>query len=150
MSFFNTITKFIKYCSVALGSALTDWLVFMALNLCGGPYMLCQATSRAVGGVFSFIVNRYWSFSAKNGRHITVQGRRFILLYFFSYSLSLGLLYFFVDIIHLSVYISKLTADTICFMINFVVMHNYVYHQRQGLLWAARNGIKSIKRKYGK
>jgi len=150
MSLFNIITKFIKYCSVALGSAITDWLVFIALTFLGVPYIHCQATSRFVGGVFSFIVNRYWSFSAKNGRHITVQGRRFTLLYFFSYALSLGLLYFFVDIIHMPVYISKLAADTICFIVNFVVMHNYVYHQRQGLLWITSNVINSIMRRYTK
>lgn len=147
MGFFNSIKQFLKYCSVALGSAVTDWLVFMALKLMGGPYILCQATSRVTGGVFSFAFNRYWSFSAKNGTHITVQGRRFFLLYFFSYSLSLVLLYFFVDIIHLPVYISKLAADTICFIVNFVVMHNYVYNQRQGLLWATSNVINSIIRR---
>lgn len=143
----NILSKFIKYCSVALGSAITDWLLFILLKLLGVPYIHCQATSRIAGGVFSFGFNRYWSFSARNGGHIAVQGRRFILLYIFSYSLSLGLFYFLVDIIHTPVYVSKLTADTICFIVNFVVMRNYVYHERRGLLSATSNIINSILRR---
>ena len=52
----------------------------------------------------------------------------------------------FVDIIHTPVYVSKLAADTICFIVNFVVMRNYVYHARQGLLSAASIVINSILR----
>jgi putative flippase GtrA len=139
--------KFAKYSGVAAGSVAIDWTVFMTLSLLGGTYLFCQALSRIAGGVFSFIANRYWSFSSNRSKHITVQGRRFVLLYAFSYALSLCSMYFFVDMVHLPVYWSKLSSDALCFVINFIAMHSYVYSQREGLVSSANNVIGSILRK---
>lgn len=147
MTLLDYIKKFTKYSSVAIGSVAVDWTVFMTLSLLGGTYIGCQALSRIAGGVFSFIANRYWSFSSKSSKHITVQGRRFILLYVFSYALSLCSMYFFVDGIHLRVYGSKLSSDALCFVINFIAMHSYVYSQREGLVSSANNVIGLLLRK---
>jgi len=139
--------KFMKYSSVASGSVAVDWIVFIIISILGGTYILCQALSRIAGGVFSFLANRYWSFSSKDSKHITVQGRRFILLYCFSYALSLGLMYFFVAVIHFPVYGTKLGSDALCFLVNFVVMHNYVYSRREGLLSSTNNVVGTIFKK---
>ncbi|MBI4688708.1 MAG: GtrA family protein [Nitrospirae bacterium] len=132
-----------------MGSAAADWLVFMIIHFSGGANMLSQATARITGGLFSFTANRYWSFSSENTRHITVEGRRFILLYIFSYFTSLGLFYLFVNVIGLSIYLGKLLSDITCFIINFIVMNSYVFHNRRGLSWAANNIIRYIIRQRG-
>lgn len=134
------LKRFVKYGWVAAGSACTDWAVFATGQFLGANYLLAQVASRMSGGVFSFVVNRFWSFESGPEGHITVQGRRFLLLYVFSYGLSLLLMYFQVGILGNNTYVSKLIADSICFVFNFTVMNVYVYKDRKGLI----HGLKTL------
>ena len=87
------LQKFSKYGTVALGATITDWIVFVSLVTPGLVNPLYgQMISRIAGGVFSFSTNKYWSFKAQDGKHLVRQGRRFLLLYGFSYCLSLTVL----------------------------------------------------------
>jgi putative flippase GtrA len=126
------LAKASKYASVAGGAAIIDWIMFVALHFLGVPPLGAQATSRISGGVFSFLANRYWSFDARKKTHVTVQGRRFLLLYIVSYSMSLGLFYLFVDILALPIFPAKLGVDVIGFVFNFLIMQAYVFHERHG------------------
>lgn len=136
--------RFVKYGGVAAGSAAADWIVFVALHALGLNYLVGQVISRIAGGVFSFLMNRYWSFRA-GARGVTVQGRRFLILYGFSYVLSLTLLYVQVDLFGLGAYLAKLVSDGLVFVVNFVVMNNYVYKDVVGLsrvLHAVRRALR--------
>lgn len=146
MGFRNIIKSFGKYSSVAIGAAGIDWVVFIIMHQLGYSYVAAQAVSRISGGGFSFLINRYWTFSSGKKSHITVQGRRFILLYMFSYVASLSMLYFWVEIMGVSIYYSKLASDTISFVLNYRIMHSYVYHNRQGLLVKTNNIVKKVLR----
>lgn len=128
----KTFITFAKYCGVAGGAALSDWLVFVILDVLGVNHIYAQMISRISGGVFSFVVNRKWSFNAGHVDHLTRQGRRFMLLYAFSYALSVGLLYFLVDVLGMPKYAAKLAADSTCFVVNFVAMRIYVFKDRAG------------------
>ena len=131
--------SFSRYIGVALGSTIVDWIVFVILTTLGIYNVTAVVLSRSAGGLFSFITNREWTFSAKQNRHVTVQGRRFLLLYGMSYGLAICLVYLFADIFNIPVYVSKLGADTGCFIFNFLVMKIYVFHERVGVserLWA--------------
>lgn len=121
-----------KYGCVAGVSALSDWLVFVSLTLLGVNYLVAQGSARLVGGLVSFSANKYWSFEAGKV-HLTSAARRFLLLYCFSYALSLSLLYWWVDLIGLSPFTGKLLADTSCLFVNFVVMRSYVFTSRAGI-----------------
>lgn len=146
MDFRNIVKLFARYSSVAIGSAVIDWIVFIIIHQLGFSYFAAQAVSRISGGGFSFLTNRYWTFSSEKKRHITVQGRRFILLYLFSYTASLSIIYFWVDIMGVNIYYSKLASDTICFVLNYINMQSYVYHSRQGLLVKTNNiAVKFLK-----
>lgn len=140
----NIVKLFARYSSVAFGSAVIDWIVFIIIHQLGFSYFAAQAVSRISGGGFSFLTNRYWTFSSGKKRHITVQGRRFILLYMFSYVASLSMLYFLVDIMGVSIYYSKFASDTICFVLNYVLMQSYVYHNRRGVLMTTNDLLRGI------
>lgn len=126
------LTRFLKYGGVAAGSALSDWLIFLSLTCFGLSPVMAQVFSRVAGGLFSFICNRYWSFDAGKVAGVTLQGRRFLLLYGFSYCLSIALLSTFLAL-GLPTYISKLLGDTTCLVINFSVMQLYVFNARPGI-----------------
>lgn len=117
--------QFIKYSAVAVATAGTDWLVFLLLRgALGGLY--AQLIARVAGGLFAFLMNRLWSFRAAGGS-LTKQGRRFLMLYAFSYCLSGVLFYAGANVFGFSDYWVKLFTDASCMLINFIVCKKYVY-----------------------
>lgn len=140
------LKKFSKYGGVAAGSAATDWIVFVALHSLGLNYLIVQLISRVAGGVFSFTMNRFWSFDAGSAGKVTVQGRRFLLLYGFSYVLSITWLYVLVEQFGGNAYLSKLFADGAVFVVNFVVMQGYVFRDIDGFSARIRRVIRSLRR----
>ena len=128
------LQKFSKYGTVALGATITDWIVFVSLVTPGLVNPLYgQMISRIAGGVFSFSTNKYWSFKAQDGKHLVRQGRRFLLLYGFSYCLSLTSFYVLFEVVGISAFLAKLGTDTSILVINFIVMNNYVFNVRTGI-----------------
>lgn len=123
----------LRYGAVALGSTVADWLTFALLDLLGLPTLMLQIVARVAGGLFSFLVNRSWTFSASDGG-VSAQGRRYLILYAFSYLLSVGLFAAFTKTDLASPYVAKLVADGTCFFVNYVVMQEYVYHRRDGIV----------------
>lgn len=133
------ITNLFRYCGVAAASTFVDWVVFVILIYFGLNHLAAQGVSRVAGGLCSFFWNRFWSFQAVDGNPVSIQGRRFLLLYAFSYCLSISLLLLLVDILNINVYPAKLMADAACFLVNFLAMKFYVYHDRDGLInWMRR------------
>ena len=141
----SIVRQFLKYSSVAATSALVDWLIYGILIYVGAHYMAAQVVSRLVGGAYAFVANKYWSFQRKDRRHINVEGRRFLILYVFSYSLSLLLLYVLGDIAGLNIFVAKLIADGACLIVNFIVMRGYVFHQRVGIIGRLRAFIQHLR-----
>lgn len=116
-----------RYLTTAVASAGADWLVFKLLGWLGVGPLGAQAVSRIVGGVTSFGLNKTWTYgSAATGR-TRLEVVRFGVLYAFSYVLSLGTLHVAVAVLGLPVDPSKLFADGLCFVVNFVVMRAWVF-----------------------
>lgn len=124
-----------RYGSTALASAGTDWIVFALFGLLSpaapGPAGLM--TARLAGGLVSFLLNRHWTW--RNGRHLAVdrQGRRFLVVYAGSWGLALGLFTAIAGLPAIGPYLAKLITDLICFGVNFLAMHGYVFHRRDGI-----------------
>jgi putative flippase GtrA len=126
--------RFVSYCSVALLAAGVDWLVFMVLISAFGLWPLSSLmVARIAGGLTSFLSNRYWTWGANRQITLTQQGRRFVLLYVLSYTLSVALFRLLTEVFLLIPLLSKLATDISCFVINFMLMNFYVYHARVGL-----------------
>jgi putative flippase GtrA len=122
----NITIQFSKYVTVALLSAASDWLVFSILLATCGWVIMAQATSRIVGGLVSFGINKYWSFQSYQHTRVLREPSRFVLLFIGSYCLSLFL---FSALTYLDVrpYWAKLITDTSCFFFNFIAMRFWVY-----------------------
>lgn len=130
----TALLRFLRYSWVALMAAGSDWLVFSGLvSLVGLAHLQSLMVARVVGGVVSFLANRHWTWGAHRRVAVTQQGRRFLVLYGFSYGLAVALFSLQVDGLHLAPYPAKLATDIACFLVNFVVMNAYVFHRREGL-----------------
>ena len=140
------IQQFTKYGSAALGSAATDWLLFTTLIFNGVTSPLAaQILSRIGGGIFSFAVNGYWCFNSEGKLRLLKAGRRFLLLYGFSYCLSISLFLIFLELLGVPAFLAKLSSDMMILIINYIVMHNYVFHGRDGLTRKSSIGYKKLR-----
>ena len=135
--------SFLKFTSVAVGSAGVDWVVFVTLNFAGLSSLYSQMIARVSGGIFSFLTNKSWSFNNREKRGVVIQGRRFLALYAISYVLSISMFYSMAEYLEWSEYIAKLISDTLIYFFNFAMMNAYVFHIRRG----ASERLKSVLRK---
>jgi putative flippase GtrA len=125
---------FSSYSSVALMSAVSDWVVFVLLfQILGTPALWAQGVARIVGGSVSFGANRSWSFRRQQGHGLSREAARFLTLFVMSYCLSLWMIFALGDLLSVPTYLAKFSADTICFLFNFAGMRTYVFNRRQGI-----------------
>ncbi|HIJ62508.1 MAG TPA: methyltransferase domain-containing protein [Rhodospirillaceae bacterium] len=125
----RSVIRFGQYGSVAALSAASDWLAFSLLvSALGAGHLASLMTARIIGGLVSFAANRHWTFSGGNTLGLSRNGRRFLLLYGFSYLLSAGLFSLLTQG-SLPAYPAKLITDLTCFLVNFAVMKAYVFAQ---------------------
>jgi putative flippase GtrA len=122
----NIATQFAKYLTVALLSAASDWVVFATLFAAFGWTIMAQATSRIMGGLVSFGVNKYWSFQSYQHKRALNEAWRFALLFVASYGISLSL-FSALTFLDVGPYWAKLITDTACFLFNFLMMRFWVY-----------------------
>ena len=132
----RSMIQFSRYSVVAVGSAFSDWVIFVLLGWLGAAPIIAHMIGRIGGGLFSFGLNKVWSFDGNPATSVVVSGRRFFLLYVFSYIVSISLFALFANGLELSKYVSKLLADSTCFCINFLVMKHYTFHDRTGPIGA--------------
>lgn len=125
--------QFSKYGEIALASAATDYVTFTILGWSGFGAVTAQMVARLAGGVFSFAANKYWSFETGSHGRIVKEGRRFLLLYAISYTLSIFLFTALLNVGGLSRYPAKISTDLICFVFNFAVMKFYVFSGVTGI-----------------
>ena len=138
----NIATQFVKYMTVAVLSASSDWAVFATLFAAFGWTIQAQAISRIVGGLVSFGTNKYWSFQSYEHKQALHEAWRFAALFVASYGLSLSL---FSVLTHVGTgpYWAKLITDTCCFVFNFLVMRFWVYRPQRSAMRAAKHRIDS-------
>ncbi len=128
-----SVNQFSKYGGVAVGSAVTDYATFSVFFTLGSGMLPAQMIARIAGGLFSFFFNKYWSFGAQSPRALIIEGRRFLLLYGFSFLLALIILYTLTEQFEFTPYPAKIIADVVCFIVNFIIMRRYVFSGKQGL-----------------
>lgn len=139
----RVLREFIWNIIAALSSALSDILAFTLLFHLGLYFLYCQAASRIVGGITSFLINKNFSFKKHEGRTL-IEMKRFGLLYIASYLLGFCLLWLLYKQMGLSLIFAKPLADGICFIFNFFVMKYYVYSKAGGITAIGRSWIMAI------
>jgi putative flippase GtrA len=120
----------VAYISVAGAAAVSDWIIFALISWLSPArdVVFAQAVARLTGGLVAFALHRTWSFREQQGLGLTTEAGRFLALYVFSFCVSLGTVYVLVDMLDFNRYLSKAFADTLCFIVNFIVMKLWVFN----------------------
>lgn len=138
----SQVLRFGKYVSVALLAAGSDWALFsLMVSVLHAPDLTSLMAARVLGGVMSFLSNRHWTWEANRHVALTQQGRRFMILYLFSYAISVGCFSSLTELLAVPAYPAKLATDSVCFLLNYLVMQAYVFHQRGGLVAQLRRRL---------
>lgn len=126
----SNLSRFLKYCVIAGGAALVDWVLFVVLFAVGVAPVNAQMVARVAGGAFSFSLNRRWNFRVR-GPGALRDAMCFVGVILASYVAAVAI--FFVSHRWLGVgpYFSKLTADSACFLLNFVLARYWVFRVRE-------------------
>jgi putative flippase GtrA len=130
--------QFSKYGGVAAGSAATDYAVFSVLLVFEVGVLPAQMAARIGGGLFSFVLNQYWSFAGIRVNNSKREVGRFLVLYACSYALALSILYTLIEYAGLEPYPAKIITDIVCFFVNFLVMRSYVFGGTKGFRYALK------------
>ena len=118
-----------KYTGVAFASFLVDYTVFLLLSYVFGIYyLISHVIARICSGTFNFFSNKHLVFKSK-GKKLG-EGLRYIGAVFFSLSTTAALLYCFVDFLHISRALAKPVAEFTMFLINFLVLNKFVFHNK--------------------
>ncbi len=103
-----------RYLLVGAGSAVTDLSIYAALiRIAGWDPLLANLVSRPCGGLFSFVMNKTWTFGRREMRGTGRQGLRFLCVWIGAYALSEGLVALFTRGGGFSPMVAKVAAEAV-------------------------------------
>jgi putative flippase GtrA len=103
-----TVRQFVKYGVVGASNTVLTFVVYTVLVTLGLEYLVAVVLGYCVGSLNSYILNRHWTFQARDIAHTTA-GTRFAIVQAFAIAANVLLLYVFVH--HLGV--AKIPAQAI-------------------------------------
>ena len=117
-----------RYLTVGAGAAATDFLTYALLTRSlGMDPLAANLISRPLGGLFSFIFNRAWTFRNHRAQAAHVQFLRFWILWLVTYALSEALVGLFNRIAGLGPLLTKMGAESVVGLFNFLVMRHWTF-----------------------
>ena len=123
--------QFIKFCLVGLSNTVVSWLIYSVLVYVGLHYLIANVIAFLLGVLNSFFWNNKYVFKPSGDQQKRDTWNTLIKTYI-SYSftgliLNNILLYFFVDILHISAYIAPLLGLVITVPLNFIMNKKWAF-----------------------
>jgi len=125
------LTQFIKFCIVGLSNTALSYIIYAVLVYVGLYYIVASVTAFLLSVLNSFFWNNKYVFKPggdqqKRGIWNTLI-KTYISYSFTGLILSNILLYFFVDILHISEYIAPLLGLVITIPLNFIMNKKWAF-----------------------
>jgi putative flippase GtrA len=128
LSFFVQLRR---YVTVGIGSAITDLCVYAWLTRSMGyDPLVANLISRPMGGVFSFVCNKLYTFSRKQVTGTHRELVRFWVIWIAAYAASEGLVWVFHNRLHLSPIPTKVCAEGIVCGFVFLTHRYWTFRAR--------------------
>lgn len=124
------LLKLIKFGITGVMNTVVDFLVYTLLvSFFSMGLYVSQVISYSCGMLNSYIINRKWTFSTKNG-FFSWELVRFVLLNLFMMFLGMGIIYICVQKLMLHELVAKLISTALVLLINFFVSNFWVFRSR--------------------
>lgn len=118
--------KLIKFCITGGINTIVDFVVYSVLVFIGLAPTISQGISFLAGTLNSYIINRSWTFKT-DGKFISPQLVKFILLNLFTMIISVICVYIFHDKLLINKYLVKIIILPITTLINFIGSNLWVF-----------------------
>jgi putative flippase GtrA len=120
--------QFSRYLLVGIVAWTIDFMVFA---LCHTPLgvVWAQTTARVSGAITAFAGHKVFVYNNKDftRRELGKQALSYLLLWLFSYLLSIGSIILFIDIIGLDPISAKLVTEIILVGVNYITMKRLIF-----------------------
>lgn len=130
------VKQFMKFGIVGVINTVSSWIFYYSLLYFKVHYIIATTIAYILSSIIGFILNKVWVFKSKN--KVSSSLFKYIVTYGSSYLLNIGLMYTFVDLLHIS---DKLAPILVLF---FTVPYNYVLSK----IWVFRDKKKNIPKEF--
>lgn len=121
------LRQFIKFSVVGVSNTTVDFVLFTLLTrVVGLHYLGANILSFTVAATWSYFANRTWTFRDRSAR-IRSQFPKFALVSGIGLLLTSGLLFLFIDILHVHDLLAKVFAIGIVLFWNFLVNRYWTF-----------------------
>ena len=119
--------KMIKFCITGGLNTVVDYAVFSLLSgLLSVNVYLAQFFGYAAGTLNSYIINRSWTFQAKD-KFFSPAMIKFIVVNLISRSGGMGVMYLTFDLMHFNKYFAKLIVTGVTIVVNYIGSNFWVF-----------------------
>lgn len=119
-----------RYMTVGVGSTLTDFTVYVLVTRYGGWSAVAgNLISRPCGGLFSFLVNKLWTFERREVRGTVLQMNRFWLVWLAAYGTTSALVLVLSRSMGWGALACKVTAEVIVGPLVFAAMRHWTFRR---------------------
>lgn len=122
--------KLFKFGIVGVMNTAVDFLVYTVLvSVLGWGLYVSQVISYSCGMLNSYVINRKWTFSTKNG-FFSWELVRFILLNLSMMLLGMAIIWFCTQQLMLHKLVAKLISTVLVLVVNFLVSNFWVFRSK--------------------
>lgn len=127
----DEIKKFLKFGITGVMNTAVDFVVYtLLISLCGMGLYVSQVISYCCGMLNSYIVNRKWTFSTKNG-FFSLELVKFIVLNLAMMLLGMGIIFLCVERAGFHKLLGKLISTVLVMIVNFVISNFWVFRPKK-------------------
>ena len=130
--------KLVKFGVVGVLNTAVDYAVFTLAGLLSPNIYLAQSAGYCCGVLNSYCWNRRWTFRSE-GRFLSAELVKFIIVNLATYLASLGALWLLADYLGINKYLAKLLLIGVTLVINFALSRLWVFGKGGGSHGEGRN-----------
>jgi len=121
---------FIRFCSISLISFIIDFTVFSLMLKVSGVAGFAVGVARMISAPFNFLMNKKVVFKADSTLFYSIlfYGALATIIAFSSFKLMV-----FIHYLGVNIYLSKIVAEALIFLTNFVIQYYIVFDRRSSL-----------------
>lgn len=115
--------QFFRFCVTGTINTVVDFIVYLGLTRSFAYWenhlVLATGISFVVASTNSYVMNKYWTFKDKFGKHV-IQYPKFITVALIGLSINVGLFYVFVHLVHINDIASKVLVAGVVLFWNYL------------------------------
>lgn len=124
------IKEYIKFNIVGLANFAVSQGIYLVLHLIFKlNYIIAYTITSVFSSIASYFLNSKFTFKEK--KYSKTKFSLSVLIYIFAYVLNMGIIIFFVDILHLNSVISPIIAPALSTPIVFFMMRKVIKHKKK-------------------